>query len=82
MPEIANGMWRFVGKGSRHPSIIYLRDDEIIGAIVDDIHASDPQLILLTLHSGAININWVEHHEEILHHLEGDESAREANQEF
>ena len=82
MPEIANGMWKFTGKGFRHPSTIYLRDDEIVGAIIDSIDATDPQLVLLTLHSGAVNINWAEHHEEIVNYIEGGNDARETHQEL
>lgn len=76
MPEIANGMWKFKGRGSQHPSTIYLRDDEIVGAIVDSASMADPQLILLTVHSGAVNINWREHHDEIVDYIEGKENAR------
>ncbi len=77
MPEIANGMWKFTGRERRFSSAVYLRDDEIIGAIVDDAHASDPRLRLLTLHSGIIDINWVEHHEEIISYLEGEANVHE-----
>ena len=79
MPEIANGMWKFTGKGFYRPSTIYLRDDEIIGAIVDDIGVSDPQLALLTVHSGTIYVNWVRHHREIIDYLEEKENARETD---
>ena len=75
MPEIANGMWKFKGKLSRYPSVVYLRDDEIVGAIVDNANTTDPQLVLLTLHSGAININWIEHNREIVDYLEGDSNV-------
>ena len=82
MPEIANGMWKFTGKGFYRPSTVYLRDDEIIGAIIDNVNTTDPQLVLLTLHSGAISINWVEHHREIIEYIEGGGNARETHQEF
>ena len=77
MPEIANGMWKFKGKDPHHPSTIYLRDDEIVGAIVGNANMSDPQLILLTLHSGPVNISWIAHNQEIIDYIEGDTNARE-----
>ena len=81
MAELANGMWKFHAKGSRCSSIVYLRVDEIVGAIVDDASASFPQLVLLTLHSGAISIDWVAHHTEIVDYIEGVDNAREADEE-
>ena len=77
MPEIANGMWKFKGAGHHHNSTVYLRDDEIIGAVVDDWHMTDPQLVLLTVHSGAVKISWVDHHKEIVNYIEGNSDARE-----
>ena len=77
MPEIINGMWKFKGTKRPYPSVIYLQDDEIIGAIVDDEYTLNPQLILLTLHSGPINIDWHEHHEEIVNYIEGGEEDGE-----
>ena len=81
MPEIANGMWRFKGEGHGYSSTIYLRDDEIIGAIVDDVRVTNPHLTLLTLHSGTVNINWAKHHMEIINYIEGNCDAREDNRE-
>ena len=81
MPELSNGMWKFKGRGLHRPSTVYLRDDEIIGAIVDNPNTTDPQLVLLTLHSGAVNINWVEHHREIIDYIEEASNARETVEE-
>ncbi len=75
MPEIANGMWKFTVKNRHHQGVVYLRDDEIIGASIDDARMADPQLLLLTLHSGPVSINWAEHHEEIVNYIEGKEDA-------
>ena len=81
MVALANGMWKFKGAGYQSSSTIYLLDSEIIGAIVDSPHSIDPKLVLLTLHSGAININWVLHHEEIVEYIEGKEHAGEVDEE-
>ena len=81
MIEIANSMWKFTGCNRSYPSTIYLRDDEILGAIIDNERLPDPQLVLLTAHSGHIHVSWVEHHEEIIDYIEGKNDAREALQE-
>ena len=75
MPELSNNMWKFVGRGSRYPSTIYLRDDEIIGAVIEDERLADPQLMLLTVHSGTISISWKDHRNEIINYIEGDGGA-------
>ena len=79
MPEIANGMWKFNGENRHGRTTIYLRDDEVIGAIVDNEHVGSPQLTLLTAHSGPIKVSWADHHEEIVNYIEGKEDAREDN---
>ncbi len=81
MVELTDGMWKFKGKNFAHPSTVYLRDDEIVGAIVDDARMVDPQLVLLTRSSGAININWAEHHKSIVDYIEGAENAGETYEE-
>ena len=82
MIECINGMWKFKGKGFPTSSRVYLRDDEIIGAIVDDGTLHDPKLILLTMHSGPIHINWAAHCNDILNYIEGPQGSGEDNNVF
>ncbi len=79
MIEITPGLWKFIGEGGRHPSAVYLQDEEIIGAIIEDKRELNPRLIILTRSSGPIRLDWQAHSKQLAEYIERNNNARETD---
>lgn len=71
MVEIAPGIRCFQASSKKDSAKIYLQDEEIIGAIIDDFSAINPKVVLFTKHSGRVEVSWHLYHEALVQYMEG-----------